>query len=340
MKNKHWLILCCFVLATFWACNPSNQKSDSTNTGLWPPIEPYETGYLVVSDIHKLYYEVSGNPDGKPVFVLHGGPGGSCRPAMRQFFDPGKFMIVMFDQRGAGRSKPYAEIKENTTWDLVEDIEKLRTHLAVDAMMLFGGSWGSTLALAYAETYPEHVTDMVLRGVFTATQAEINHFYHGGVRLLFPDVYDQFLNALPEPDTRPLPDYLFSLLTSEDTTLQVKISKAWTKYEWKISDLDISDEVIENFLEKNSAYAFSLIENYYMMNHCFLEEGQLWENLDRIKGIPVTIVNGRVDWPCPTITAYDLHQSLPGSRLIISEMGGHGGKVIIEALADAVRKYH
>jgi len=338
MKTQILAIGFLLLAIGFFQCQ-SPQESVNEELNLWPPIDPYETGYLKVSDIHEIYYEVCGNPEGKPVFVLHGGPGGSCRPIMRQFFDPEKFLIVLHDQRGAGRSKPYAEIKENTTWELVEDIERLREHLGIDSMMLVGGSWGSTLALAYAETYPEKVTDMVLRGVFTATQDEIDHFYHGGVKTIFPDVYDNFTDALPEPVEDSLPAYLFSLLTSEDSSLREEISRVWTKYEWKISDLDIKDNIIDEFLAEHSAYAFALIENYYMMNHCFLEEGQLWKNIDRIKGIPCTIVNGRFDWPCPTITAYKLHKTLPESRLIIAEMGGHGGDIIIEAVVEAV-KYH
>jgi proline iminopeptidase len=184
---------------------------------LWPRIEPYESGYLAVSDIHEIYYDVSGNPEGRPVFVLHGGPGGSSSPYMRRFFNPERFMIVLHDQRGCGKSKPYGEIRENTTWDLVEDIERLRVLLDVDQIVLFGGSWGSTLALAYAETYPSHVAGMVLRGIFTATQAEVDHFCHGGVGKFFPETYENLIYALPEPYRRPLPAYLYTLIADADS---------------------------------------------------------------------------------------------------------------------------
>jgi len=177
-------------LAIFFTC--ACQVAEQQDTGLWPSIEPFETGYLQVSDIHELYYELVGNPKGKPVFVLHGGPGGSARPVMRRFFNPEKYKVVLFDQRGAGRSKPYAEIKDNNTWELVEDIERLRKHLNIDKIMIQGGSWGSTLALTYAIKYPEHVTDMVLRGIFTATDEEIDHFYHGGTTGQFPDAMKSY----------------------------------------------------------------------------------------------------------------------------------------------------
>jgi len=328
-----------FVFVSIFFVQCQSTQKETSDSSLWPPIEPFEIGYLQVSDIHEIYFEASGNPNGKPVFVLHGGPGGRCRPEMRRFFNPDRFLIIMHDQRGAGRSKPYAEIRGNTTWELVSDIEKLRDHLGVEKMMLVGGSWGSTLALAYAETHPDRVTDMVLRGVFTATKKEIDHFYHGGTRLIFPDVYDQFINSLPEPPIDSLPGYLFTILSSDDSELREKISKAWTKYEWKISDLDVDDKVIDNFLDNNSTYAFSLIENYYMMNGCFLEEGQLWDNLDKIQHIPCTIVNGRFDLPCPSITAYKLHKNLEQSELVIVEKGGHGGYLISRAVSSAVRNH-
>jgi proline iminopeptidase len=176
-----------------------NCSSNNDEIKLWPEIEPYQTGYLKVSEIHEIFYELCGNPSGKPVFVLHGGPGGNCSPYMRRFFNPDKFLIILHDQRGAGKSRPYAEIRENTTQHLVADIDRLRTHLNSGKIILFGGSWGSTLALAYGEMYPQNVNGMILRGIFTATKGEIDHFYHGGVSKFFPEVYDKFIDSLQYP---------------------------------------------------------------------------------------------------------------------------------------------
>lgn len=290
---------------------------------LWPEIEPYERGFLRVSDIHELYYELCGKPDGKPVVMLHGGPGGGSSPYMRRFCDPSKFLIVLYDQRGAGKSKPFAEIRENTTQLLVGDLERLRVHLGLGKIILFGGSWGSTLALAYAETYPENVSGLVLRGVFTATKEEIDHFYHGGVRNFFPDVYESFLSSFPDPQRRPLPDYLLELLRSEDPAVREKYSLAWVKYEAKIASLAITDQEVDAELKDWDPRAFSLLENYYMANGCFLEEGQLLRDAAKLADIPTVIVNGRYDMVCPPVTAYRLHKALPGSRLVIVEGAGH-----------------
>jgi proline iminopeptidase len=311
------------------------------SVGLWPELEPSESGYLAVGDIHELYYEVCGNPEGKPVFVLHGGPGGSVSPYMRRFFNPERFLIVLFDQRGCGKSRPHGEIRENTTWDLVEDIERLRKHLELDRILLFGGSWGSTLALAYAETYPSNVTGMVLRGIFTATDAEIDHFYHGGVGKLFPETYEKLIYSLPEPDRRPLPAYLYDLIASADSAGKMEYSRAWAAYELKLCSLTFPDDRLEEVVESFDSYAFALFENYYMANRCFLEEGQLLANSDRIKDIPTVLVNGRYDVICPPVNAYRLHRLLPNSELVIAEGAGHwmGEKPVEEALLEAVRGF-
>ncbi|NIO20887.1 MAG: alpha/beta fold hydrolase, partial [Candidatus Aenigmarchaeota archaeon] len=202
MKRNRWTILIflsVISLFSFFLDACQGAKNPVEETRLWPPIEPFQSGYLKVSDIHEIYYELSGNSEGKPVFFLHGGPGGSSSPYMRQFCDPDKFLMVLSDQRGAGKSIPYGEIKENTTQHLVEDIERLRKHLKLEKIILFGGSWGTTLAIAYAEAYPENVSGMVLRGVFMATKEEIDHFYHGGVGRYFPEIYEALLSTLPEP---------------------------------------------------------------------------------------------------------------------------------------------
>ncbi|MFH1755268.1 MAG: prolyl aminopeptidase [Candidatus Latescibacterota bacterium] len=308
---------------------------------LWPMIEPFHSGYLKLSDIHEMYYETSGNPEGTPVFVLHGGPGGSSSPYMRRFCDPDEFLIVLYDQRGAGQSKPQAELRENTTQHLVQDIEQLRNHLHLGKIIIFGGSWGTTLGLAYAEAYPENVSGIVLRGVFTATQEEIDHFYHDGANRCFPDAYDKLLAVLPDPLRRPLPDYLFELIQNGSDAERDRYCKAWATYETKMAVLEISDEWIDEHYDKNSPYVFALFENYYMTNHCFLEEGQLLGNTDKIKHIPTIIVNGRYDMICPSITAYRLHQKMPKSKLIIAEGAGHwmGDKPVEAALLQAFKEF-
>jgi proline iminopeptidase len=300
-----------------------NCSSNKDEIKLWPEIEPYHTGYLKVSELHEIFYELCGNPSGKPVFILHGGPGGSCSPYMRRFFNPDKFLIVLHDQRGAGKSKPYAEIRENTTQYLVEDIDRLRTHLNLGKIILFGGSWGSTLALAYGETSPQNVNGMILRGIFTATKGEIDHFYHGGVSKFFPEVYDKFISSFQYPKGQTIPHYLFELIQNSDSTKQLKYCRIWAEYEIKLSRLDISDNELEQTLNDSNPLAFALLENYYMANNCFLQEGQLINNSNNLNDIPIIMINGRYDMLCPPITAYNLHIKLPKSKLIIAESSGH-----------------
>ena len=323
------------LIPLMFACSHAREME------LWPPIEPYRTGYLKVSDIHELYYELCGNPEGKPVIVLHGGPGGSSSPYMRRFFDPSRFHMVLYDQRGAGKSRPFAETKENTTQYLVEDIERLRNDLGLGKIILFGGSWGTTLALAYAETYPENVAGLLLRGVFTASKAEIDHFYHGGVRTFFPDVYDRLVSALPDPDRRPLPAYLLELTQSGDPESRMKYVRAWAEYEIKISSLSLTDEEVARILKEEDLTAFSTLENYYMANGCFLEEGQLLRDAHKLAQIPTVIVNGRYDVICPPVTAYRLHQLLPQSKLVLAESSGHwmGEPAIQSELLKAAREF-
>lgn len=338
MKKYSWLLL-----LLIWGCN----ASESASTGevkLWPEIKPFRTGYLKVSDIHEIYYELSGNPEGRPVFGLHGGPGGSSSPYMRRFFNPEKFLIVLHDQRGAGQSKPYADIRQNTTRFLVEDIDSLRRHLKLEKIILFGGSWGSTLGLAYAETYPRNVAGLVLRGIFTATREEIDHFYHGGIIPFFPEIYDKFLSSLPvqdAADSKKLPEYLSGLIQDGTAAEKQKYSRIWAEYELKISGLHFPDEAMPRVLKSFNPLSFGLLENYYMANQCFLEEGELLRNADKINDIPVVLVNGRYDMICPPVTAYRLHRLLPRSKLVIAEQAGHwmGEKPIEEALLKAMRDF-
>ena len=327
----------CVVFLSLWVpC--AAQDSDIQ---LWPEIEPYHSDYLKVSDIHRIYYEQCGNRAGKPVFVLHGGPGGSCSPYMRRFFNPDKFLIVLHDQRGAGKSTPSAEIEENNTQHLVQDIERLRKHLKLDKIILFGGSWGSTLALAYGQTYPKHVSAMILRGVFTATQEEIDHFYHGGVRTFFPEVYDKFVYGLPDPNRRPIPEYLFSLIENPNPDQRAKYSRLWAAYELKICGLDIPNQRVDDILTRMNPYVFARLENYYMANGCFLKEGQLLKNAHKLKYTPIVMVNGRYDVICPPINAFKLKQKLPHAKVVLAEGAGHwmGEKPVERELLKAMREF-
>jgi proline iminopeptidase len=257
---------------------------------------------------------------------------------MRRWANPGQFMIVLHDQRGAGQSLPFCEIKENTTQHLVADIESLRKKLKVDRIILAGGSWGTTLALAYAETYPQNVAGMVLCGIFTATKSEIHHIFHGGVAPFFPKVYQDFLNTFPEPDARPLPAYLYKLLHNGDKKIKLKVAEAWGRYTIKISSLEISEKKVEEILNSYDPFPNVYFESYYMTHGAFMEEGQLLRDANKIAHIPAVIINGRYDLICPLETAYKLHQALPNSKLVIVEGAGHSRsapdleKAIVEAI--------
>jgi proline iminopeptidase len=312
-----------------------------SRTQLWPELKPYKTDYLKVSELHRIFYQLGGNPEGKPVMVIHGGPGGGCSPDMFLFFDPKKFHIILHDQRGAGQSKPYAEIKENTTQHLVEDIEKLRRHLNLGKIILFGGSWGSTLSLAYAETYPQNVSGMILRGVFTGTKEEIDHFYHGETARYFPENYERLLQHIDNPEQKDYPAQLLKKIQSSDPEVRRETALAWGKYEIKIAALNMPDRVVDDIFKEWNPYDFALLENYYMANNCFLEKGELLNNADRLKDIPSIIVNGRYDVICPPITAYKLHKKLPQSELIIVERAGHTATVepLRSVLVKAAKKF-
>ena len=327
------------ILLAFTSCNQSSENQ--TGATLYPPIQPYQTGYLKVSDLHEIFYQLGGNPEGKPVMYLHGGPGGGCSLHDFRYFNPEKFHIILHDQRGSGESKPYAELKENTTPNLVEDIEKLRTHLELDKVILFGGSWGSTLALAYAETYPQNVSGIILRGVFTATKNEIDHFYHGATATYFPENFEMLLKHIDNPDQKNYPTQLLAKLQNPDSVLSHKAARAWARYEGKIAFLKMQDYRLEMILQRWPFFAFSLIENYYMANQCFLREGQLLEDTDKLSDIPTIIVNGRYDLICPPITAYKLHKKLLKSKLWIIEEAGHSASEpeIEAALVKAVREF-
>jgi proline iminopeptidase len=291
---------------------------------LYPPIEPFNHGYLRVSDVHEMYYEESGNPAGKPVVFLHGGPGAGSDKRARQFFDPHHYRIVVFDQRGCGRSKPSASLVENTTWHLVADIERLRKHLGIERWMVFGGSWGSTLALAYAEAHPERVTELVLRGIFLMRYQEIRWLYQHGASEIFPDCWEAYRDVIPV-DERD--DYLRAYhhrLTGNDQRAALEAARAWSVWEASTSFLRSNLDNIRKWSEDQFALAVARIESHYFVNRGFLRsETQLLDDVPRIRRIPATIVQGRYDVVCPATSAWDLHRAWPEADLRIVPDAGH-----------------
>jgi proline iminopeptidase len=291
---------------------------------LYPEIEPYDTGMLKVSDLHTLYYEQSGNPNGKPVVFLHGGPGGGTNPKCRRFFDPAVYRIVLFDQRGCGKSTPHAELHENTTWNLVNDIERIRGHLGIDRWQVFGGSWGSTLALAYAQTHPERVTELVLRGIFMLRRWELEWFYQKGCDALYPDAWETYLKAIPEVEHGDLMSAYYRRLTSSDPIERVEAARAWSVWEGATSYLWQDEGHIQSSGEDEFALAFARIECHYFVHGGFFEhDDQLLRNVERIRKIPAVIVQGRYDVVCPMRSAWDLHRAWPEADLRIVQDAGH-----------------
>jgi len=291
---------------------------------LYPPIEPYKTGHLEVGDGHTLYWELCGNPDGKPLVFLHGGPGVGISPDHRRQFDPQKYNALLFDQRGCGRSTPHASLEANTTWHLVEDIEKLREMIGVDKWLVYGGSWGSTLSLAYAETHPDRVTELVLRGIFLFDPYEIDWMYkEGGASQLYPDKWEEFVAPIPEDERGDLVEAYRKRLTGSDRGEQLRCAKAWSKWEAQIVTLLPDEHVVEEFTADEKAIAIARIENHYMANRGWLEEGQLLEGAARLKGIPAVIVQGRHDCCTPPAAAWALHKRWPEAELQIVPDAGH-----------------
>ncbi|MGH9598242.1 MAG: prolyl aminopeptidase [Terracidiphilus sp.] len=293
-------------------------------TWLYPAIEPYRIHRLRVSDLHELYVEESGNPNGKPVIFLHGGPGGGTGPKHRRFFDLRKYRIILFDQRGCGQSTPYAEVRENTTWDLVEDIERVRKHLGVQRWQVFGGSWGSTLALAYAETHPERVVELILRGIFLMRRQEIEWFYQHGASILYPDAWEPYLAHIPEAERGDLLTAYYRRLISEDAAVRLAAAKIWSGWEGSTSKLLPDAAFTSGYEEDEFALAFARIEAHYFVNRGFLEcDDQLLHNAGRIRSIPGVIVQGRYDVVCPMESAWALHRAWPEADLVITPDCGH-----------------
>ncbi|MBP1327176.1 proline iminopeptidase [Leucobacter exalbidus] len=297
---------------------------------LYPPIEPYDHGMLAVGDGHEVYWEVCGNPAGKPVVFVHGGPGGGCGTDQRRFFDPEKYRIVLFDQRGCGRSLPHAsdpaaDLATNTTWHLVRDMELLREHCGFDAWQVFGGSWGSTLALAYAQTHPERVTELVLRGIFTLRKSELEWFYQTGASHLFPDVWEEYLAQIPEAERGDLMAAYHRRLFDVDPAVHVPAAVAWTVWENSTVHLHPDEAAIaEARADEAAAVAFARIENHFFMNGGFMEDGQLIRDAaDKLAGIPGVIVQGRYDVCTPARTAWDLHRAWPEAEFEMVADAGH-----------------
>lgn len=306
--------------ATKAAPPPARQRA------LYPPIEPYRTGTLRVSPVHELYYEESGNPRGKPVVFLHGGPGGATDPKMRRFFDPRRYRIVLFDQRGCGKSRPHASLEDNTTWHLVEDIERLRELLGIDAWQVFGGSWGSTLALAYAQAHPQAVTELVLRGIFLLRRWELAWFYQdpGGCAALYPDLWEHYVAAIPQAERGDMMRAYYARLTSDDPAVVTAAARAWSIWEGATSFLRLNPDYVARFQQDEYAAAFARIECHYFVNGGFLRsENQLIEDVGRIRHIPAVIVQGRFDVVCPMRTAWDLHRAWPEADFRIVPDAGH-----------------
>jgi proline iminopeptidase len=296
--------------------------------GLYPEIEPYESGLLDVGDGQQIYWEVSGNPAGKPVVFLHGGPGGGTSPAHRRLFDPDRYRIVLTDQRGAGRSLPHAsepdaDLSANTTWHLVGDLERLREHLAIERWQVLGGSWGSSLALAYAERHPDRVTELVLRGIFTLRQSELDWFYEGGAAQLFPDNWEAFVAPVPEAERGSMIRAYSRLLNDPDPAVHGPAAVAWSTWEASGITLLPNPEIVARFADPSYALAFARIENHYFMNAGWFEPGQLIRDAHLLKDIPGVIVQGRYDVCTPAVTAWDLHRAWPEAEYVVVPDAGH-----------------
>ena len=291
---------------------------------LYPPRQPYNEGELKVSDLHTIHFEESGNPEGKPIVLLHGGPGGGCPPFYRQYFDPEKWRLVMFDQRGCGQSKPHAELQENTTWDLVNDIEKLREYLNIHQWVVFGGSWGSTLSLAYSQTHPDRCKGLILRGIFMLRQKEIRWFYQEGASYIFPDAWEEYVKPIPINERDDLLTAYYQRLTSPDDQIRLEAARAWSIWEGSTSRLFPDLDLKQRFGIDAFAEAFARIECHYFINKGFIDpEDKLLLNIDRIRKIPAVIVQGRYDVVCPMMSAWELHRAWPEAEFIVVADAGH-----------------
>ncbi len=291
---------------------------------LYPEIKPRKSGRLKVSGLHEIYYEECGNPTGIPALMVHGGPGGGSNPTMRRYHDPDQYRIILFDQRGCGRSTPHAELKENTTWDLVADMERLRTHLGIERWQLLGGSWGSTLALAYAQTHPDKVLELILRGIFTLRRSEIEWFYQEGCSWIHPDAFEAYLAPIPEDERHDMIAAYYKRLTGDNPAVRLEAARAWSVWEGSTLSLLPNASRVKNFANEDYALAFARIECHYFVNRGFLDsDDQLIANAHLLQDIPGIIVHGRYDVVTPLKTAWELAKAWPKSELKITPDSGH-----------------
>jgi proline iminopeptidase len=308
----------------------------------YPELQPFNRGRLRVSPLHEIYFEECGNPQGKPAVVLHGGPGGGISPFLRQIHDPAAYRIVLFDQRGCGQSTPHAELAENTTWDLVADMERLRQHLKIARWQVLGGSWGSTLALAYAETHPERVTELITRGIFTLRRSEIRWFYQEGADQMFPDLWEGFIAPIPPEERHDLLAAYHRRLTGPDKAEQIACARAWSQWEGATISLLPDPRRVGEFGADHFALAFARIECHYFVNQGFFRvDGQLIADAHRLAGIPGVIVQGRYDVVTPPVTAWDLHKAWPQAEFIMVPDAGHTATEpgIADALVRATARF-
>ena len=308
----------------------------------YPEITPYRTGMLRVSDLHEIYFEEVGHPQGQPILFLHGGPGGGLSADHRRYFDPEHYRVILFDQRGCGRSLPFAELRENSTWDLVGDIEKIRLHLGLESWQVFGGSWGSTLALAYAVTHPDRVKALVLRGIFLCRPSEIQWFYQNGASHIYPDVWDTYRDLIPTEERGDFVKAYYKRLTSEDEATRLAAARVWSQWEMATSFLQSKATAIEEMEDPARALPFARIEAHYFIHNAFFDgEDYLLKNVHRIRHIPGIIVQGRYDVVCPATSAWELHRAWPESRLFIIPDAGHSASEpgIKSALIEATDEF-
>ncbi|KAA1073501.1 hypothetical protein PGT21_013922 [Puccinia graminis f. sp. tritici] len=315
-----------------------------TTSTLFGPVEPFASEHLQVSDLHSLYLEQSGNPEGNPIVFIHGGPGGGCSPEDRRLFDPASYRIIVFDQRGAGKSTPPSCLEENTTWHLVEDIEKIRTHLKIEKWVVFGGSWGSTLSLAYAQAHPERVKGLILRGIFALRRAELEFFYQGpGTSFLFPEYWEEYVSIIPQEERKDMIKAYYKRLTSDDKSVRSEAAKRWSVWECSTSRLMVDQEYIKKAYEDDFSDKFARIECHYFVNGGWMREGQLLEKaeIDKIRHIPAVIIQGRYDCVCPAKTAWELHQAWPEADFKLIPNCGHSAKEdgIAHELVQASNKF-
>lgn len=311
---------------------------------LYPELKPYQRHSLKVSELHELYIDEAGNPDGIPVFFVHGGPGGGCDGSSRRFYDPALYRIVTFDQRGCGRSTPHGELSDNTTQDLIADMEAIRVHLGIDSWVLFGGSWGSTLSLLYAQHYPQRVMALVLRGIFLCRQCDFDWLYKDGANRIFPDYWEEFIKPIPQSERGDLAQAYNSRLLGDDELLRMGVAKAWSAWEGNCSKLRPSPTALAKFTKPHNALALARIETHYFVNKGFIDENYILNNMQSIKDIPGRIVHGRYDMVCPLDNALRLHQQWPNSELVIVRDAGHSASepgtvdALIRVVADIAQQ--